>query len=91
MGGRPGIVLSEARHIKMADIMQILGIFKQFKFGLLSVSIRLKLTPFAGVSPSLSVFVSVSLLLVSWLHLCRSCSGIGCQRSQVLSLLRAAI
>lgn len=65
MGG-PGIVLSEARHIKMVDIMQILGIFKQFKFGLLSVSIRLKLTPFAGVALSLSL--SLSLFLSYFSH-----------------------
>lgn len=46
-----------ARDIKMADIMQILGIFKQFKFGLLSMGIRLKLTPFAlwGLSLCLSL------------------------------------
>lgn len=49
----------------MADIMQILGIFKQFKFGLLSVSIRLKLTPFAGVSLSLSVSLSLFLSYLS--------------------------
>lgn len=66
----------------MADIMQILGIFKQFKFGLLSMDIRLKLTPFAlwGLSPS---WLMASFMpFVLWERL---------SKESVLSLLRAAI
>lgn len=75
MGG-PGIVLSEARHIKMADIMQIPGIFKQFKFGLLSVSIRLKLTPFAGVSLSLYLSLFLSYLSHGFIYAVRALGSV---------------